>query len=365
MSSAESTDYQKIFLDGAPLLDLRAPVEFARGAFPTAHSLPLMTDEERAQVGTCYKEHGQQAAIELGHRLVDGATRSQRMAAWVAFASQHPEGYLYCFRGGLRSQTVQRWLAEAGVNYPRVVGGYKAMRQFLLTTLDRAAAEQPFILIAGRTGAGKTRILPQIARAVDLEGLAVHRGSAFGAMLQPQPTQIDFENALAVELLRKMQAPGEVFLEDESRLIGRRALPLNLYERMREAPFIELDVSFSDRVDGVLEDYIVDLGARFTQAAGVQGPTLHKERLLGDLAKVQRRLGGVRYQQVAALMEEAFSAQEAAGDLSGHREWIGILLREYYDPMYEFQMSKRADKRLLCADPATVCRWVEERAQPR
>ena len=101
----DTADYRALFLEDVPLMDTRAPVEFARGAFPTAANLPIMTGEERHQVGICYKEHGQAAAIELGHRLVSGDTRDARIAGWCDFARQHPDGYLYCFRGGLRSRT--------------------------------------------------------------------------------------------------------------------------------------------------------------------------------------------------------------------------------------------------------------------
>lgn len=111
-----SDDYRQIFLSGLPLMDARAPVEFHKGAFPGAVNLPLMNDIERQKVGTCYKVHGQQAAIELGHKLVCGAIKEERIAAWAAFARANPEGYLYCFRGGLRSQITQQWLREeAGI----------------------------------------------------------------------------------------------------------------------------------------------------------------------------------------------------------------------------------------------------------
>ena len=123
----DTDDYRALFLADAPMMDMRAPTEFSKGAFPSAASLPLMTDEERAQVGTCYKQQGQQAAIELGHRIVSGDIRDQRLAAWRDFAHNHPHGYLYCFRGGLRSQTVQQWLRDAGIDYPLIRGGYKAM----------------------------------------------------------------------------------------------------------------------------------------------------------------------------------------------------------------------------------------------
>lgn len=99
----DTDDYAKLFLNGVPMMDVRAPVEFGKGAFPGVINLPLMTDLERHKVGTCYKQHGQQAAINLGHRLVSGEVKAARIEAWSHFARQHPEGYLYCFRGGLRS----------------------------------------------------------------------------------------------------------------------------------------------------------------------------------------------------------------------------------------------------------------------
>ena len=118
----DTTDYRALFLSPTPMMDMRAPAEFTRGAFPSALSLPLMSDDERAQVGMCYKQQGQDAAIALGHELVSGDLKAQRLAQWKAFTQQHPQGYLYCFRGGLRSQTVQRWLREEGIDYPLITG---------------------------------------------------------------------------------------------------------------------------------------------------------------------------------------------------------------------------------------------------
>lgn len=125
------SDFRHIFLNDVPMMDVRAPVEFAKGAFPGVLNLPLMNDEERQKVGTCYKQRGQEAAIALGHSLVSGEIKNGRIAAWAAFAKVHPHGVLYCFRGGLRSQITQQWLqSEVGIAYPRVIGGYKAMRTF-------------------------------------------------------------------------------------------------------------------------------------------------------------------------------------------------------------------------------------------
>lgn len=354
----------ELFLQPVPLMDTRAPAEFAHGAFPHAHNLPLMDDRERAAVGTCYRTEGQAAAIDLGHRLVSGALKAERLAAWIDFARQHPQGYLYCARGGLRSQIVQQWLAEAGVHYPRVLGGYKALRRLLIDELERSCASLTFWLVAGKTGSGKTRLLDALPRSVDLEGLARHRGSTFGALLSPQPSQIDFENALSIALLRlRCAGQGPVILEDEGHLIGRLSLPAALRERMQQAPLLELQHSLDERVEVVLDDYIIDLGARYAARAGGDGAQQHRRRLQADLGRTRKRLGGERYQQVSAAMDAAFERQWQSGDLDGHRDWIRILLRDYYDPMYEYQMRQRRGERLAEGSRAELAAWVQAHAK--
>ncbi len=351
----DTNDYRALFLRPTPMMDMRAPAEFMHGAFPAALSLPLMSDAERAQVGICYKQQGQDAAIALGHQLVNGELKAQRLAQWAAFARQHPQGYLYCFRGGLRSKTVQRWLHEDGIDYPLVTGGYKAMRHFLLEELERSVAAASFVLISGKTGTGKTRVLSHLVRAVDLEGLANHRGSSFGQMPTPQPSQIDFENGLSIALLRLLaQSPGPIFLEDEGRLIGCLALPEALREKMIVAPLLVVEQSLDERIDIVIEDYVLDLGRRYLEMYGDDGARLHSEKLQGDLTRIRKRLGGLQHQQVSESMAAAFVRQWQDGDLCGHREWIALLLENYYDPMYEFQLSKRAGEQLFCGDRQAV-----------
>ncbi len=358
----DTDDYRQLFLDDAPMMDMRAPAEFAHGAFPSAQSLPLMTDEERAQVGICYKHEGQAAAIELGHKLVAGETREQRLGEWLAFARAHPNGYLYCFRGGLRSQTVQQWLRDAGVDYPLVLGGYKAMRRFLIDELGRAVAAADLVLIGGRTGVGKTRVIERLDRAVDLEGLARHRGSAFGQLLDPQPSQIDFENALSIALLKQL-ADGDhrLYLEDEGRLIGRVSLPDVLRERMAIAPLAIVEEPIERRVEAVLDDYVVDLGERYARRHGDEGAELHRKKLQDDLLRIRKRLGGALQQSVSAMMDAAFDRQAGTGSLDGHREWIRVLLQDYYDPMYDYQLSRRAGERLFSGDRDAVVEWAKER----
>jgi tRNA 2-selenouridine synthase len=355
----DTDDYRSLFLADIPMMDMRAPTEFAQGAFPLAQSLPLMSDEERAQVGVCYKEQGQSAAISLGHQLVSGDLRSGRLARWCDFTAAHPGGYLYCFRGGLRSQTVQQWLRDEGIDYPLVSGGYKAMRQFLLQELDRSVERADFILIAGKTGTGKTRVIEQLLRSVDLEGLAGHRGSSFGQLLEPQPSQIDFENALSINLMKQL-ASGErrVFLEDEGHLIGRCALPQVLVDSMKEAPMVVVEENLAERIDVVIADYVIDLGNRFAVVEGEEGPRLHCVKLQQDLFRIRKRLGGERHQMVSAMMDAAFAEQHISGDVSLHRDWVAALLTTYYDPMYEYQLEKRAGKCLFRGNRAAVIAWA-------
>lgn len=358
------TDYRDIFLHDRPMMDTRAPIEFAKGAFPGVVNLPLMTDIERQRVGTCYKQQGQQAAIVLGHQLVGGETKAQRIQAWAEFAQAHPDGLLYCFRGGLRSQIVQQWLKdEAGVEYPRVGGGYKAMRTFLLDTVDQAVEQCDLVLLGGMTGTGKTDVLSQLRNGLDLEGYANHRGSSFGKRATGQPSNIDFENLLAVDVLKKRADGIEQFvLEDESRMVGSCALPLVLYQRMQQVPMVWLEDSVQGRVERILRDYVVDLCAEFVSVHGDEGFALFSQRLLASLDNIHKRLGGDRHRRLVGIMEAALAEQAYSGAVDLHREWIEGLLREYYDPMYVFQREKKGGRIEFAGEQAAVLEYLRERA---
>lgn len=360
----DTADYASLFLTDVPLLDARAPVEFARGAFPQAVNLPLMTDAERHQVGLCYKQQGQQAAIELGHRLVAGGIKADRIAAWAQFAQAHPDGYLYCFRGGLRSQLVQQWLRdEAGIAYPRVTGGYKAMRTFLIETLDAATRECGFLVVGGLTGSGKTDVLADVPAAIDLEGHARHRGSSFGRRAQSQPGQIDFENTLSIDVLRRRAAGRETLVtEDEGRFIGGLDLPLSLFQRMQMSPLVWLEAPFEERVERVLRDYVRGLSAEFIDAQGPEaGAAAYAERLSDALAGIARRLGGERYARLSGMLDAALARQARTGEVDLHRGWIAELLRHYYDPMYDYQRENRAARVVFRGDAAAVTEYLRER----
>lgn len=359
-------DIRQLFLQPTPMMDARAPVEFSKGAFPGVVNLPLMDDGERQKVGTCYKQQGQASAIELGHQLVSGALKRQRIEAWAAFAKANPEGYLYCFRGGLRSQIVQQWLkSEAGIDYPKVVGGYKAMRGFLLETTQQALAQCDFILVGGMTGTGKTEVIAQLANSLDLEGHANHRGSSFGKRATAQPVQIDFENALAIDILRKRAAGQQQFvLEDEGRMVGKCSLPLALYQGMQAFPLVWLEDSLASRVERILKDYVIDLSAELIALLGPEeGFKVFAERLQQSLANILKRLGGERYQRLAAIMDQALLEQANGGVVDSHRGWIEALLVEYYDPMYVFQRENKAGRIEFVGEQTAVVEFLRQRGR--
>ncbi|MBZ9610445.1 tRNA 2-selenouridine(34) synthase MnmH [Rheinheimera maricola] len=349
-------NYHQILQQQLPLLDLRAPLEFSRGAFANSCNWPLMTDAERAAVGTCYKQHGQQAAISLGHQLVQGEVKQRRVQSWVAFTKANPEGMLYCARGGLRSQIAQQWLADTGVVYPRVKGGFKALRQAAINVIAQAAA-QPLLLLAGPTGSGKTRLLKQL-QAVDLEGLANHRGSAFGRRLSAQPAQIRFENDLAAAILRvNAGQPPYLLLEDESLLIGQRNIPHPLYQAMQHSPLLLLEEPLPQRVEVILQDYIIDLHCEALSQSAEQGFSLFSDMLCHSMARISKRLGGVLYAELQQLLLQALAEQQRSGDVSLHRVWIERLLRQYYDPMYYYQLQKRNLAVLQRGDAPALQNW--------
>ena len=357
-------DLETLLRDDTPLIDTRSPVEFAKGSLPTAINLPLLTDEERETVGTCYKEQGQDAAVRLGHELVAGDLKEQRVETWKAFVAQHPEGALFCFRGGMRSEIAQRWLKDAGVDYPRVKGGYKAMRRWLSEYTDQLIEQTSLLLLGGPTGAAKTRILNEgdgggpIPGSVDLEGLANHRGSAFGRRVTEQPTQIGFELALGVQLLKHRHAGHQkLLLEDEGRLIGRCALPLSLQAARQDADWIQLDASVDARVEHSYENYILQNLDELMIQDAARGFEQFATGLLESLERIQKRLGGQRYAELKAIMQDALAAHER-GNPETHKTWISELLTGYYDPMYNYQMNSRTKPPLFRGTEKEVVEYL-------
>ncbi|MGI9322168.1 MAG: tRNA 2-selenouridine(34) synthase MnmH, partial [Pseudomonadales bacterium] len=321
---------KNVLVNDLPLIDVRAPAEFAKGALPTSVNLPVMDDEERRQVGLTYRKHGQERAIRLGFELVSGSRKEVVVSAWLAFIKANPEAHLYCARGGLRSEIACDWIAAEGAALPRIPGGYKAIRNFLLGAL---AALPPVFLVSGQTGCGKTRFLRSFTRMVDLEGLANHRGSAFGAKLLPQPPQASFENALAITLL-KLGNQKPVLLEDEGKLIGRINLPPSLQKAMAQAPILLIEASLEERTASIYQEYIIDQWADYQavcQASGQDAFEAFSSYLLTAMDGIKKRLGGLAHREIRTQMETALARQQQSGKLDGHKGWIEQLLSQYYD----------------------------------
>lgn len=357
-----SSEYGRLLLENRPLIDVRAPIEFIKGAFGHSINLPLMQDGEREKVGTCYKRRGQEAAIALGHELVKGKIKQQRIDAWLAQLSQHPDSYLYCFRGGLRSKLSQQWIKESGMNIPYIEGGYKAIRSFLINTIEQAPSQSKVLILSGITGSGKTEVIHQRDESVDLEGLANHKGSSFGKNIDPQPSQINFENNLAVALLQhQQQQHNHLLLEDESMLIGRSALPKHFYSAMQEADIIVLDEPLDARLPRLLNDYVEQKLADYVSGLGEQaGFDAFKAYLAQSLLGIRKRLGGKQHQELQDLVDNALSVQQSQNDTSKHLDWISLLLDIYYDPMYLYQLEKKQDRVIFQGDRQAIHQWLDK-----
>ncbi|WP_435929391.1 tRNA 2-selenouridine(34) synthase MnmH [Dryocola sp. BD613] len=359
---SDSQQYEILLRNDIPLIDVRAPVEFVQGAMPAALNLPLMSDDERAAVGTCYKQRGQQAAIELGHSLVNGEVRADRLQSWIAQARQNPEGYLCCARGGMRSHIVQQWLREAGVDYPLVEGGYKALRNYALQAID-SHAKWPMVMVSGNTGCGKTILIRSLPTGVDLEGLARHRGSSFGRTIVEQPSQASFENNLAVTLLKKSHgAPVTWVIEDEGRMIGSRHIPESFRENMARAPIVVIEDPFDVRLDRLKTEYFQQMSAAFLSVSDEETAWKnYAEYLHHGLFAIRRRLGMERFQQFTIVLDKALEFQRKTGSCDGHLAWLAPLLEEYYDPMYRYQLSKKADNIVFRGDYGQVESWLRDK----
>ena len=362
MTTRPDTDhYRELFLNDTPMMDMRAPVEFNKGAFPCSENIPLLDDKQREAVGTCYKQKGQDAAIELGWQLATPDIREQRITAWQDFIQRHPRGYLYCFRGGLRSRLSQQLVSEAGTAYPLIKGGYKAMRRFLIDELDQNCESMPLTLVSGRTGSGKTLVIHELAHALDLEGLAHHRGSAFGRQLQPQPSQIDFENSLSIAVMKQLdQHRQPIFAEDEGRMIGGVTLPMSFIELMQQAPLAVLETPIAERIDIVLADYITGAYPQYTGQFGEEeGALKFSEQILGNLSRIRKRLGGERFTQLHAAFSDALVQLIKHNNAGGFRAGIELLLTDYYDPMYDYQQGKRDGRVVFRGNRVELLEWAE------
>lgn len=359
---AVAIDFKQHLVEGKSLLDVRAPVEFKQGSFPTARNYPFLNDDERHNIGIEYKQQGQNAAILLGEELVSEEAKQQRVTEWVKFVEANPNGALFCFRGGLRSRITQQWIYdESGINYPRIEGGYKAMRRFLIDQIEQSMLTVSPLILGGRTGVGKTDLLVQLENAIDLEGLASHRGSTFGRCIDGQPTQINYENSLSITLMRHLQVERtRLVFEDEGANIGSLHTPSTVFEKTAQSPCVLLEESLQKRVEITLNEYVIQASKQYVAADAEQGLEAFSQYLLEALARVQRRLGLERYNKLRLVMLDALKAQQQNGDVSKHQDWITVMLKDYYDPMYDYQIDNKQARVVFRGNTKEVHQYLLE-----
>jgi len=356
-----SNDFRSIVLENIPLIDVRAPMEFGKGAFPHAVNLPLMSNEERHLVGIAYKQKGHDAAVALGHSLVKDEGKVSRVKAWTDFIEAHPKAMLYCFRGGERSKISQGWIAETEKNIVRLEGGYKAFRSYLMEETEKSVNQFTPYIIGGRTGSGKTILLNRIENSIDLEGLANHRGSSFGRKVEEQPTQIDFENALAYDLIQKLNRGFETLVfEDESAHIGRVYIPKILATHLFTAPLIILETPQDVRIEITFDEYIVKAQESYGEVYEESALERWAEAIRAAMLRIKPRLGGERYREVCELFDRALAEQKNTASLEGYKVWIDYLLVEYYDPMYDYQIEKNAERIIFRGSDEEIERFLRK-----
>jgi tRNA 2-selenouridine synthase len=319
----------------APIFDVRAPLEYAQGHIPGAVSFPLFSDEERARIGTTYKQVNPDKAVLLGLDLF--GPKMSRMVQQAQKLAPGKAVRVHCWRGGMRSGAVQ-WLLElAGFQVQLLNKGYKDYRHF---ALDEFAQPRPLLVLGGLTGSGKTDVLHELARrrqpVLDLEGLAHHKGSAFGSIGQPtQPTQEQFENNLAWQL-GALPDTAPLWVEDESRTIGSMHVPPPFFAQMQAAPLVLLEIPRAVRVRKLAAEYgREDAGALAT-----------------SILRIRKRLGGLATKEALAAIAE------------DDMEKMVSLVLDYYDKTYTHSLGSRQPIRVPSdtCDPAVNAELVLQAA---
>ncbi len=300
---------EKALAEDMLLLDVRTAEEFAKGSIPGARSFPLFDDLERAEIGTIYKQVGRDAAVVKGLEFFE--PRLQQFLLSLS-AIKPQQLVVYCARGGMRSASVVRLLEENGFRVSQMQGGYKYYRQFILQQLENPTP--PLIVLHGQTGVGKTLILQKLPDHLDLEGLAQHRSSLFGAINKTPRTQKDFE-ALLVKKLSQLPEDLFLFVEGESRKVGQVFIPQSIANAMKSGILVLLKASLETRISRIVEEYNICDEQSIQQIDSI-------------LQSLKVALGKVKVEQLRLWLKQ--------GEIEN---MVHMLLVDYYDPRYQHAMS--------------------------
>lgn len=310
-------DFLSKISDNILLIDARSEAEFLQGNIPGSINIPLLNNEQRIVIGTIYKQKGREAAVKKGFELI-GPHFYQKFEQ-IAELAFDKKVMIYCWRGGMRSGILSWMMSLANYEVFTLKGGYKSFRK---KVLEINSSNYTFIVVGGKTGCGKTKCL-QLLKAkneqiIDLENLANHRGSAFGQNENSgQPSNENFENLLAFELL-KCNHQQKIWIENESRLIGKIKIPDNLYNQLKSSFLIELKIEKSERVKRIIDEYV----------------KTDTSNLIASTKKIERKLGNQR-------MREAIEALES----KDYNTWVNFILH-YYDQTYTYGLNKRNGKKI-------------------
>jgi len=311
------------FMTGASntlVLDVRSPGEYRHAHIPGAYPLPLFTDEERKVVGTAYKQESREKAIKLGlgffgPKMVTMVEEVQALLAKISASdAEQPRIIVHCWRGGMRSAGVAWLLDLYGFEVSTLAGGYKAWRN---RALQQFSKPWSLLVTGGYTGSGKTGILLELRKQghpiIDLEGLASHRGSAFGDLPgATPPSQEMFENLLASELHR-LEGRDGIWIEDESQRIGPVNIPREFFTLIHTAPLYFIEIPFEERLGHIVKEY----------------GKLEKEQLTNAILRIRKRLGGLETKTAIGFLAE-----------NNIPECFRVLLT-YYDKLYRKSLQQR------------------------
>ena len=346
--SKEITIQEALQLPGAKIIDIRSESEFAEATVPGALNIPLLSDEERAAVGTVYKEKGPDEARELGLQFV--APKLPELIRQFKETTGMGPVVVFCWRGGMRSKSVCSLLESVGLPVYRLVGGYKAYRRYVNKYLNKPLPHKVAV-IHGLTGVGKTEVLDELrdmaVPAVDLEGLANNRGSVFGQIgMDPQPSQKMFEGLLAAELAI-WESAGYIIVECESRRIGRIMLPDTLIEAMRNGIRILAYCPVKKRIERIKRIY---------SSKNRLGLVENKEELKKAIKALEKRIGKQKTTEFNKMVDK------------GHLDdVVEYLLLNYYDPLYKYpaEASNEYDLSINTSDVSTAAKSIKKFLEER